>query len=147
MAKYRRWVLTLAVGVRCAFFGAGPSRGQQLEKDAFELNINKLRWWCTAFPLSYAVFRKSRVATTFITQPLLAIASLKWAVVFLLFVCSATSTPKLWRPDCLHGLEFATGLFGVFSGFKNVFLVFMIAALASRLALHGRRLQQFRAAS
>ena len=133
-------VITLAVGVRCAFIGSGPSRGQQLEKDAFAVNINKIAVLYGVSFIVCGILGTVAWQLPSITQPLLAIASLKWAVVFLLSYAVLHQRRNYGVLIACMALEFATGLFGVFSGFKNVFLVFMIAALASRLALHGRRL-------
>ncbi len=75
-----------------------------------------------------------------IRQFLLAIASLKWGVVFLLcYVVMHQRKGYALLFVCIL-VEFATGLLGVFADFKSVFFVLVIAVTSSPLALRGRRL-------
>jgi hypothetical protein len=133
-------VLILAIGVRCAFIGAGSTRKAELEAEASRLDIKKI---AVLYVISFAI---SGVLTTVawwlpsITQPLLAVASLKWAVVFLLCYTVLHQRTGYGVLVACIGLEFATSLFGVFANFKSVFFVLVVAAMSSPLALRGRRL-------
>jgi hypothetical protein len=76
-----------------------------------------------------------------ITQPLLAIASLKWGVVFLLCYAVMYQRRGYGLLAFCVALEFASGLFGAaFANFKSVFFVLVVAAMSSPFALRGRRL-------
>lgn len=133
-------VLALAIGIRCGFIHAGRSRRTELESQAARMNLHKI---AILYVVSFA-FAGGLNAIAFrfsaITQPLLAVASLKWAVVFLL--CYTVLHQRRGYGLLLGcvGLEFAMGLFGVLSDFKSVFFVLVVATLSSPLALRGRRL-------
>ena len=133
-------VLVLALGIKLALFGAGPSRQADLEADGSRLDINKiLLLYGVAFVMSGAF---NAVAWRFasITQPLLALAALKWAVVFLLSYAVMQQRQGYGALAAVVALEFGMGLFGVFANFKSVFFVLVVAALSSPMALRGRRL-------
>jgi hypothetical protein len=133
-------VLVLAVGIRCGFIGAGGSRGSELESDAREIDINKVAILYLISVVIAGALDAVAWRLSSITQPLLAVASLKWGVVFLLCY---TVLQQRRRYGLLLGciaLEFGLGLFGMFSNFKNVFFVLVVAAMSSTLALRGRRL-------
>jgi len=133
-------VLVLAAGIRCGFVGAGPSRKNYLESDASKIDINKVAvLYGITFVIS-GLLNAIAWRLPSITQPLLAVASLKWAAVFLL--CYTVLHQRRGYGLLLGcvALEFATGLFGIFSNFKSVFFVLIVAAMSSRLALRGRRL-------
>jgi len=72
-----------------------------------------------------------------ISQPLLALGSLKYVVMFMLFanVLSTGSNLKLLLAVVL--IEIVTGFTGLFSGFKTVFIVLLLAALSLRIVLRG----------
>jgi hypothetical protein len=133
-------VLVLAVGIRLGYIRAGrPQRGE-LESDGAKMDINKI---AVLYGVSVVVAGASNAVAwrvSSLTQPLLAVASLKWAVVFLLCY-TVLHQRRGYRllVGCM-ALEFALGLFGIYSNFKSVFFVVVIAAMSSSLALRGRRL-------
>lgn len=133
-------VLVLGAGIRCAFIGAGESKRTHLESDADRMNINKIfALYSVSFAMA-AILNAVAFRYTSITQPLLAIASLKWAVVFLLCYTVLHQRRGYTLLLACVGLEFVMGSFGVLSNFKNIFFVLVVAAMSSPLALRGRRL-------
>ena len=133
-------VVVLALGIRCAFFGAEPSLQNRIEVEASRIDIKKLGILYimivpVAAALGYASWRLPSI-----TQLLLGIASLKWAVIFLLCYCVLQQQRNYGLLAGCLAFEFVMGMFGVFANFKSVFFVLVVAATASPLALRGRRL-------
>jgi hypothetical protein len=73
--------------------------------------------------------------STAISQPVMAAGSLKYVVIFMLFatVLATGKDVKLLLAVVL--IEIATGFTGLFSGFKTVFIVLLLAALSLRMPL------------
>src|SRR5207237_485002 len=131
-------VVVLALGIRCGFIGAGPSLQNRIEAEASRVNIKKLAILYVmivpvAAALSYTAWR-----LTSITQLLLGVASLKWAVIFLLCYCVLHQRRNYGLLAGCLVFEFAMGFFGIYANFKSVFFVLVVAATASPLALRGR---------
>ena len=132
-------VVVLAIGIRCGFIGAISTRAE-LESDASKVDIRKVAILYGVSVVFAGVLHLVAWRLPSITQPILALASVKWAVVFLL--CSTVLHQRHgygFLFGCL-GLEFAMGLFGIFADFKNAFFVLVVATMSSPLALRGRRL-------
>jgi hypothetical protein len=133
-------VLVLAIGIRCGFIQSGNSQGSELQSNASKVDIGKVAilYAISAIVAAAASYFAWRLPS--ITQPLLALASLKWAAVFLL--CYTVMHQRRGYGFLLGcvGLEFAMGLFGIYANFKSIFFVLVVAAMSSRLALRGRRL-------
>ncbi len=75
--------------------------------------------------------------STGIAQPVQALGALKYVIMFMLFatVLSTGNGVKLLLAVVL--IEIVTGFSGLFSGFKTVFIVLLLAALSLRIALRG----------
>ena len=125
-------LLALAVGMR---LGAGPQRVE----DAFALHetvLSQAMWrWFRLYAMAWAL---SFVALSFawvmpgLTQPMLALAALRWAPFFMLalaYFVQRRGRGPLFPIAFL--LELATGLGTYFADFKTVFLITFFAALAS----------------
>src|SRR5437762_2878276 len=133
-------VLVLAVGIRLGYIRARGSQRAALESDASKMNISKIAVLYGISVVIAGVLNVTAWRLPSITQPLLAIASLKWAVVFLLCYTVLHQRRGYGLLVMCIGLEFATGFSGIFSDFKSVFLVLVVASLSSQLALRRRRL-------
>jgi hypothetical protein len=133
-------VLVLAVGIRLGYIRGGTSQRAALESDAAKMDIGKIGILYGVSVVLAGVLSAMAWRLPSVTQPLLAIAALKWAVVFLL--CYTVLHQRRGYGVLLTciGVEFAMGLFGIFSNFKDVFFVLVVAAMSSPLALKGRRL-------
>src|SRR6266550_632149 len=133
-------VVVLAFGIRCGFIGAGKFQRTELESEASRIDINKIVVLYGVSFVGAALLTVMAWRFPSITQPLLAVAALKWAVVFLL--CYTVQHQRRgygFLVACI-GLEFLMGLTGIFAEFKSVFFVLVVAAMSSPLALRGRRL-------
>jgi len=133
-------VLVLAIGIRCAYIGAGPPQAVALQADASQIDINTL---AVIYGLSVVVAGSLGAVAWLvpsITQPLLALAALKWAIVFLLFYAVLQQRKGYGFLVAAISFEFLMGLTGVYANFKSVFFVLAVAAMSSPLALKGRRL-------
>ncbi len=133
-------VLVLATGIRLAFIGARRSRKEHLEADAERFDIGKIGALYVVSFVGSGLLTAAAWRIPSITQPLLALAALKWAVVFLLCYTVLHQRKGYGILLACIGLEFGFGLLGIFASFKSVFFVLIVAALSSPLALRGRRL-------
>jgi len=133
-------VVVLAVGIRCGFIGAGKPRRSELEFEASRMDIKKVTILYGLSFVGAALLHLIAWRFPSITQPLLAMAALKWGVVYLLCYTVMHQRQGYGILVVCLGLEFTMGLFGIFADFKSVFFVLVVAAMSSPLALRGRRL-------
>jgi hypothetical protein len=133
-------VVALAVGIRCGFIGAGPSQGVALEADAAKTNVRKVAVLYAVSVIVSGVLDAAAWRIPSITQILLAAASVKWAIVFVLCYTVFHQRRGYGLLVGCVAIEFAMGLFGIYANFKSVFFVLLVAALSSPQALRGRRL-------
>ena len=133
-------VVVLAVGIRCGFIGAGKPRRSELEFEALRMDIKKVTILYGLSFVGAALLHLIAWRLPSITQPLLAMAALKWGVVYLLCYTVMHQRQGYGILVVCLGLEFTMGLFGIFADFKSVFFVLVVAATSSPLALRGRRL-------
>jgi hypothetical protein len=133
-------VVVLAIGIRCGFIFAGASQMRQLELSAAGMDIGRIGFLYAVSVVVAALLNFAAWRLTSITQLLLALASLKWAIVFLLCYTVIHQRRRYGMLFVCVAVEFGMGLFGIFSTFKSVFFVLLIAVLSSSFALRGRRL-------
>src|SRR5207248_9645894 len=113
-------VVVLALGIRCGFFGAGPSLQSRIESEASNIDIRKLFvLYIVSVPIAGLLNHVAWLAGS-ITQLLLGIASLKWAIIFLLCYCALHQRRGYGLLVGCLVFEFAVGAFGVFANFKSV---------------------------
>lgn len=133
-------VLSLAFGIRAAFLHAGPPQGEAIRAEAKTLNIRRVAVIYFIAMIISTVLNSVAWRFASATQPILALASLKWAFVYILCYTVLSQQRGYGVLAVCVVLEFALGLFGMFSQFKSVFFVLVVAALSSPNALKGRRL-------
>lgn len=134
-------LLTLAVGMR---LGAGPRRTGDIYVLREMALSQPIQRWFRLYALAWAV---SFVALSFawimpgLTQPVLALAGMRWAFFFMLAVASFA------RGRGLSGLflaafvfELAAGIGSYFADFRTVFFITFFAALASGTRIQLRAL-------
>jgi hypothetical protein len=133
-------LLALALGARLGMGKSSPDLAARAEAEAFHCSVP------TAFMLymaSYAATASLRIIADRIpqlTQPLLAVATIKWALLFI--VCLSVIQQRsrytfLWT---VVAVEFFTGLLGYFSTFKNVFFLLIVVMLTSRQLWNPKRI-------
>lgn len=132
-------VLALAVGMRVAMIKASPPQQEKLEHQAQAADIPKLAvMYAISFVLSASINAVAFKIPS-LTQVLLAFTTIKWLCVFLICYAVLEQNRGYGYLVSLLALEFSVGLLGIFSNFKNVFFVLVVAAMSSPFALRGRR--------
>jgi len=133
-------VLALGLGIRLGLAGVRNTGQNELENEARKVGIPRaFALYLGAFFVATPLERFSFVIAS-LTQPLLAVAALKWAAVFIL--CYSVLQQRryfAYLMSCVV-LEFVIGFVGIYSQFKSVFFVLAVATMCSPLALRGRRL-------
>jgi hypothetical protein len=133
-------VLALAFGMRAALLYAGRLQGELIRREALRVNV------VTAFTLYVATFVIATVAARFafsvsaIAQVIYALATLKWVATFIFAYAVIEQRRGYILLVVVVLFELAVGMVGFFANFKGVFFILFVVALASPLALRGRRL-------
>lgn len=133
-------VITLAAGIRLGLTRFPVSQCDALESEAGQCSISSIAILYFVTSVCAAVIERLAWQVPSLTQPLLAFASLKWTFVFMLSYSILQQHRGYALLVACVLFEFASGLLGVFAGFKSVFFVLVVAAMTSPLALKGRRL-------
>ena len=79
-------------------------------------------------PLSYALGSS-------LSQPVMALASLKYVIIFMLFATALSTGTGSRLIVVVLVIEMVIGFTGLFSGFKSVFIALLVAALSLRIPL------------
>lgn len=127
-------LIVFALAFRLALHGVRPPAGDKLDEH-FQWNPSSLFWLFLATSALAAVASLASSISPGLAQPLAAVGSLKYVVLFVLFA-TVTSTSKgtEWLLAAVV-IEVVLGFGGLFSGFKEVFIVLVLAALAARIPL------------
>jgi hypothetical protein len=133
-------VLALAFGIRFAFTGASASQSTIIEAEAAQIDVRKVAnvYFLSAAVSTFLGIFAWRLPS--VSQPILAVASMKWATIFLLFYVVLQQRRGYGFLAACLGLEFALGTLGLFADFKCVFVVLLVVAMSSTRALRGQRL-------
>jgi hypothetical protein len=124
-------ILFLTLGMRIGVGRWFPALAAAAQEKALSVSINK---WFNWYVLSFVVARVAMYATNVVPglgQPLLALASLKWAFFFMLTYASFLrpfSQRSYWIGVFIF--EFLFG-FGFFSDFKNVLFISFLGVMAA----------------
>ncbi len=124
------------VGIRVGLGSWRPQDGARAKAIAQTFTINRLfRLYLFAFFAAFASEMLAR-AIPAISQPLLALAHMKWAFYFILAYASFSRNKGL-NPLLLlaFAIELAWGLGGYFSDFKTVFIFTLAAAVAGSVRI------------
>jgi hypothetical protein len=133
-------ILVVAAGMRVALLWRGPTRHPAMATVATKVNL--LKAFFLYFITSLLGTQLSNYAglVSGLAQLLVAAAAIKWVFVYILAYCVLEQQRGFSLLALLVIIEVAVGLLGYFAGFKSVFFIVAVAALASPLALGGRRL-------
>jgi len=132
-------LLALAVGMR---LGAGPRRAEDLSAlYRMALSHSVQRWfelYAVAWVMSFLALSFAWVMPG-LSQPMLALAALRWAFFFMLAVAYFVHGRDRGRLFALvFFFELATAIGGYFSDFKTVFFITLFAAMASGVRIASR---------
>jgi hypothetical protein len=127
-------LIILAVAFRICLGGLSPPSDRQLDEHRYWPPMMLFYLYLAAAALSFALGPLSSLSVG-IAQPVQAVGGLKYVVMFMLFatVLSTGNGVKLVLAVIL--IEIITGFSGLFSGFKTVFIVLLLAALSLRIVL------------
>jgi hypothetical protein len=129
-------LVVLAITFRICLTGLAPPSDDQLNEHRHWLPVKVFYLYLATATLSYAIAPLASISGG-LAQPVIAVGTLKYVVMFMLFatVLSTGSGTKFLLAVVL--IEVATGFTGLFSGFKTVFIVLLLAALSLRIVLRG----------
>jgi hypothetical protein len=133
-------ILVLAAGMRVLLIRRPPNRHPVVAAAASKINLGRAFLAYLVSSLLGTQLSNYAGAVSGITQLLVALAALKWVFVYVLAYCVLEQRRGFLLLTLLVVLEVAVGLLAYFAGFKSVFFIVAVAALASPLALGGRRL-------
>lgn len=130
-------VLVLSVGMRLALNprGRGEAVGAVMVREAAGMNLDRAFWlWALSFVVATIAGAVGWLITS-IHQFLVPFTNVKW-VFFLILAYSCFCQRKgFWFLGIAMMIEFANGLLGFFSSFKEVLFMFVIAAQTVRIKL------------
>src|SRR6266404_1253378 len=133
-------VLVLTLGMRLALLRCRRSQHVQLVAEVFRVNIGKaFIFYIVSFAIATVAGRVAFEVPGF-TQLIYALIALKWTAVFVLAYSVIEQRAGYVFLAIVVILELAVGLLGFFAGFKSIFFVLLVVALASPFAFRGRRL-------
>jgi len=129
-------LVVLAITFRICLTGLAPPSDDQLNEHRRWLPVELFYLYLATAALSYAITPLTSISGG-LAQPVIAVGTLKYVAMFMLFstVLSTGSGTNFLLAIVL--IEVATGFSGLFSGFKTVFIVLLLAALSLRIALRG----------
>lgn len=127
--------VVLALGFRVGFarFKTAPSEIAADQPLPWQLS-SLFKLYLLAFVVSMVVARIAPL-TGGLAQPLFAVAGLRLVALFLLFVCALSSQDGTRWILFAMAVEIGVGFTGIFSDFKQCFIVLALAALAARPVL------------
>src|SRR6266446_3537745 len=133
-------VLVLTLGMRLALLGCRRSQHAQIVAEVFRVNIAKaFVFYIVSFAISTVAARVA-FEVPGLTQLIYALIALKWTAVFVLAYCAIEQRAGYFFLTIAITLELTIGLLGFFAGFKSIFFILLVVALASPFAFRGRRL-------
>jgi hypothetical protein len=129
-------LIVLAVAFRICLGGLPPPTEGQLDEHRHWPPMTLFYLYLAAAALSFSLVPLASLSVA-IAQPVQALGALKYVIMFMLFatVLSTGNGMKLLLAVIL--IEIVTGFSGLFSGFKTVFIVLLLAGLSLRITLRG----------
>lgn len=124
--------------------GAGSPTGQRIlgTLHAVTATISPYRAFvaCLASMVAAAAVQTVGSVVPGLSQPMLALANVHWAFVYMLAYVVLTQRRGYAALALIFVIELGIGLMGFFSDFKTVLIIMLMAALSIPSALSGRRL-------
>jgi hypothetical protein len=129
-------LVILAIAFRICLSGLPPPSDDQLDEHRHWPPMPLFYLYLAAAALSLALAPLASLSVA-IAQPVLAVGALKYVVMFMLFATVLSTGNGLKLLFAVILIEIITGFSGLFSGFKTVFIVLLLAALSLRITLRG----------
>jgi len=133
-------VMVLAAGMRLALLKRDKKAVLEARQEARQLNINRvLIFYLVSFVFA-SVINRVAFAMPGLAQPLLALGTLRWMLVYLLVYVVILQKRHYGVLGFAVGLEVVSGFIGFFSGFKSIFYIILMVLPASGMVIKGWRL-------
>jgi len=127
-------LLFLAMGIRLA---AGPTRSTDVQAVRLQISRIPQKTWLLLFLIAFASAFVARTLAPIVpglSQPILALANLKWAAYVMLTYVTFTRSDASRLPWVFaFGFEFLSALGGYFSSFRLVFQYTLLAMIAANV--------------
>jgi hypothetical protein len=136
-------IFVLAAGMRVAQFRRRRDVAEQAQRETLRLEPGKILTWYLLLFIGIYFVQVLADSLPGLAQPLLAVATLRWVLVFLLAQSVLTLRRGYWLLGVVICIEFVTGILGFFSGFKGVFFVLLVVLPTASFLFKGWRLVQF----
>ncbi|MEO7297108.1 MAG: hypothetical protein ABI042_00880 [Verrucomicrobiota bacterium] len=135
-------VLVVTLAMRLALPHQRGKTALQAQRESVLLDVDRIFiLWLIGF-FFFALLRAVAFYVSALTQFIFAIASLEWALVFILAYAVLRNQKGYAKLVFVVSLEMAIGLMGFFSSFKTVFFVLLIALPTASVAITRVRLLQ-----
>jgi len=136
-------VMSLAAGMRLALLRRKSDLAGRVQEETARLRSERIIPLYLAAFVVFSLVEKLAFRIPALTQPLLAVTTLRWVLVFLLAYAVFTQRRQYALLAVVVCLEFFTGLLGFFSSFKSVLFVLLVALPSAPHFFRGTRLLQF----
>ncbi|MCX8090758.1 MAG: hypothetical protein N3I86_07465 [Verrucomicrobiae bacterium] len=133
-------LLVLALGMRVGLWHRPGHVAERAVAESRQLDPGRIFAWYLGAFVFFAFLNRIRMAIPGLAQPLGALATLKWVLVFLLAHSVLTQRRRYVLLAAVAFLEFAIGILGFFSEFKNIFFLLLVALPAAPFLFRGWRL-------
>lgn len=133
-------VLVLALGMRVGLGHRPTHLSERAVADSRHLEPVRVFAWYVLALVFFGVIKRLAWRLPGLAQPLGALGTLKWVVVFLLAHSVLTQRRRYGLLVAVAGLEFTVGILGFFSEFKNIFFLLLVALPAAPYLFRGWRL-------
>lgn len=133
-------VLALALGIRLALQHRAGGVALQVAEESQRLMPGKIFGLYIGTSVVFYFLERVALVVPALRQPLLAITSLQWVLLFLLFhsVMTQQGNYRLLAASVI--IQMAVGVLGFFGGFKDVIFVLLVALTSSRVLFRSWRL-------
>ena len=129
-------LVVLAITFRICLTGLAAPSDDQLNEHRSWFPVKLFYLYLATAALSYAIAPLASISGG-LAQPVIALGTLKYVVMFMLFVNVLSTGIGTNLLFAVVLIEVATGFSGLFSGFKTVFIVLLLAALSLRIVIRG----------
>lgn len=135
-------ILVLAVGMRLALVGRRDTVMADVAREGQQLEPGRIFGLYLGTFLLFSMLTKVASLVPGLAQPILALGSIKWVMVFLLTYAVLQRRQGYGLLALCVGLELVVGFIGFFSGFKQIFMILLTVLPTAGYAFRGWRVVQ-----